>query len=168
MSEEKNQDGVSDAGGGAVDYIKRFWSKVDRSGGDESCWNWTGCSWNSFGHGCVWIGRKVMAHRLAFSLLVGDPGSACVLHRCDNPRCVNPRHLFLGTRKDNNKDRDNKRRQCTPFGTKNGNSKLDPDDVRVIRAMFDSGYCGREIKRLFNVTNQNLSLIRNRITWNHV
>lgn len=84
------------------DSVERFWSKVDKTG---DCWNWTAGTFH-FGHGKFRLnGKMVKAHRLAYELLVGDfDKSLCVLHKCDNPRCVNPEHLFLGTKGDNNSD----------------------------------------------------------------
>lgn len=110
---------------------KGFWPRVRMAG---SCWEWTGPV-NSKGYGV--ISRKVygeaLAHRYAFSLTVGDiPNGACVLHRCDNPRCVNPDHLFTGSKAENNADMMAKGRYAR--GESNGQSKLTNDLVAQIRS----------------------------------
>lgn len=81
---------------------ERFWSKVQKS---PECWIWM-ASTTSFGHGVFFInGRQDLAHRAAYTLCVGSiPGDLHVLHHCDNPRCVRPDHLFLGTHQDNMRD----------------------------------------------------------------
>jgi HNH endonuclease len=91
--------------------IDRFWSKVDRSGGAVTCWPWTG--WKRGGYGRLRVeGRKqVSAHRFVWETVHGTiPDGLGVLHRCDNPCCCNPKHLFLGTPLDNARDRDAKGR----------------------------------------------------------
>lgn len=93
-----------------------FLSRVDRSGGGDACWPWTGSRFRQgYGqfhiHGC----NPVKAHRVAYFVSAGqDPGDLCVCHRCDNPPCCNPAHLFLGTIADNNADRDSKGRTVYP------------------------------------------------------
>jgi integrase/recombinase XerD len=84
---------------------ERFWQKVDRRGGDE-CWPWLGASLTG-GYGrIVLVGRHVLAHRFSWQLHYGDvPGGSHVLHICDQPPCVNPAHLFLGTHAQNMKDK---------------------------------------------------------------
>lgn len=83
----------------------RFWPRLDQSGGPEACWPWTG-SRTRTGYGkCSVDGRHVAAHRLAWQLTNGPiPDGLHVLHRCDNPPCCNPGHLFLGTHTDNVRD----------------------------------------------------------------
>lgn len=112
------------------EVMDRFWSKVDRSG---ECWIWTAYR-DSFGYGNFKVdGVNCYAHRICYELEHGSiPEGMCVLHRCDNPSCVNPEHLFLGTHRDNVKDKISKRRHC--IGSKNGRSKMTRERVRVLRA----------------------------------
>ncbi len=86
----------------ADDLAAYFWSRVDNSG---DCWLWTGVIKDG-GYGLVFFHkRKYLAHRLSYRLVWGPfKGSLFVLHRCDNPPCVNPAHLFLGTHEDNIED----------------------------------------------------------------
>ena len=89
---------------------ERFWVKVDKSG---DCWEWIAFRLKS-GYGRFWYkGAPHQAHRVSWMLhnLSEIPKGQCVLHRCDNPPCVNPDHLFLGTDADNVRDRDQKGRQ---------------------------------------------------------
>src|SRR3990167_3209660 len=90
--------------------IDRFWSKVSKT---DSCWLWLGKP-NNDGYGKFWItelGRSVPAHHFSWEIHNSPiPDDLCVLHTCDNPPCVRPDHLFLGTRGDNNRDRSTKGR----------------------------------------------------------
>lgn len=84
---------------------ERFDQRVIRGVDPDECWSWRG-SRDLKGYGRIWDGKRVqLAHRISWVLAHGSLDSAiCVLHRCDNPPCANPRHLFLGTRQDNNED----------------------------------------------------------------
>lgn len=92
-----------------MDY-KNFWARADIQG-DDDCWNWLEYK-NNDGYGNYHIGKKIInAHRMAYTIIYGDiPNGQLVCHKCDNPSCINPKHLFLGTRKDNMQDASKKGR----------------------------------------------------------
>jgi len=105
----------SDFGREQRPLAKRFWEKV-AAGDPDECWEWQG-SRHPFGYGTINVQRRpVTAHRIAYQFAHGDvPAGLYVLHHCDNPPCVNPAHLFLGTAKDNTEDMMAKGRG-RPFG----------------------------------------------------
>jgi len=112
---------------------ERFWRHVHKT---DSCWLWVG-SKNQQGYGNISIGRVqgksrcMLAPRLAWKIANGDiPEGLHVLHSCDNPPCVNPEHLWLGTQTDNNRDMRNKGRNPRPY------AKLTESQVRDIRALY--------------------------------
>lgn len=91
----------------------RFFAKVERIP-FHTCWEWNG-KINAQGYGMLWVnGVEVRAHRVSWLLHYGDPGALVVCHRCDNPSCVNPDHLFLGTQADNVADMWRKGRASPP------------------------------------------------------
>lgn len=99
---------------------ERFWEKVEKSDG---CWTWVG-SRNDAGYGTFNVkGRPMLAHRVSWAMANGEPGAMFVCHHCDNPPCVRPDHLFLGTNADNVADMDRKGRRI------NANTKLSAHDV---------------------------------------
>lgn len=141
--------------------MKRFWDKVDKSG---ECWEWTAHTGKG-GYGRFRVnGKTVDAHRFVLELEGSDiPSSMCVCHTCDNRRCVNPDHLFLGTRADNHADMRKKNRGNT--GEKNGSVKLTEKDVKEIRR---SEAKQSEIAKAYGVSNGQISGIKNRRYWKHI
>jgi len=127
---------------------ERFWAKVDRSG---ECWLWQ-ASLSHRGYGATrHSGRTINAHRLAWIFTHGTvPEGLSVLHRCDNRRCCNPAHLFLGTPKDNTQDAIRKGRLCC--GEAINFAKLTPEKVRQMRELHRSGVNASEVGRRFAVT----------------
>jgi len=118
--------------------MEGFWVKVKKT---NDCWQWTGTK-DRDGYGRFRIPGKGLrgSHRIAWSLVNGTiPIGLCVLHKCDNPSCVNPDHLFLGTQQDNIKDMVAKGRQSKMFGLRNPKCKLTDDQVREIRIAYTEG-----------------------------
>lgn len=147
----------------------RFWRHVDKSG---DCWVWTAAR-VAGGYGTFGLDRETMAraHRVSFELANGPiPVGMAVMHRCDNPPCVRPDHLELGSWAANNADRDAKgRRVAGPsLGSANGNAKLSDDQVRSIRARRASGERTVDLAPEFGVTPTLISRIALRKAWRHL
>jgi len=122
--------------------MERFWNKVDKRGSEE-CWNWHAAK-NSAGYGNFWFdGGFKLAHRVAYRLENKEnPGGMCVCHSCDNPACVNPNHLWLGSHKENMEDMSHKSRHNAPdppnsSGENHPNSKLSNKEVKEIRRKYE-------------------------------
>jgi hypothetical protein len=148
---------------------KRFWSKAEVTDLFK-CWNWTSTK-NHTGYGQFSIGRKgkKLAHRLAWQLTCGSiPQGKCVLHRCDNPKCVNPAHLFLGSQQDNIDDMVSKGRHGDARGVNNGRSKLTEQDVLTVRSLSEQGINQLVIAAKFNVHRSAIYKIASRKTWKHI
>jgi len=153
-------------------FRKIFWAKAAPT--ENGCWRWTG-SRNKQGYGRgMRHGRYFGAHRMAWELTHGAiPPGACVLHRCDNPSCVNPAHLFLGSQRDNRLDCLSKGRDAPRvaaiLGSRNPNSRLTADDIRSIRARYAlRGTTKSEIARDFGVTDVLVGMIVRRKIWRHI
>lgn len=147
--------------------ITRFWSKVDKSG---DCWLWT-TSVSKAGYGFFWFsGRTELAHRMSWRFHFGAiPEGMMICHTCDNPSCVNPNHLFLGTAADNAKDRESKGRGANNRppnkGEANGRAKLTVKDVQEIRRLLNEGHSGRSIAKQFGVSGVMVSFIKRGLSW---
>ena len=144
---------------------ERFWSKVNKT---AYCWLWTASIRNEKGYGQFRYNHKIQsAHRVSWQFHYGPiPEGIKVLHHCDNPPCVNPTHLFLGTHQDNVNDMMSKNRNgfIPPQGEKNGQHKLTENDVRFIR---QSNLSGKELAKMFNVYYGYISRIKTRKCWKH-
>jgi hypothetical protein len=114
---------------------ERFWEKVNKRSPDE-CWEWVATKRNGYGR-MYTSGRLIGAHRVSWRINFGEfpPADVKVLHKCDNPSCVNPRHLFLGTQQDNVDDMIEKGRHRYPIGENVHTNKLTEDEVREIRKL---------------------------------
>lgn len=148
----------------------RFWKKVNKT---ENCWIWAG-AFNSFGYGVIWTGkRKTLATHASWAIAGRViPNGLCLLHNCpggDNPACVNPSHLFLGTKGDNNKDRAAKGRNRDQRGEKNEKAILTARIVLEIRARFAAGgITQRALAREYGIHFGTVSGIICRMSWRHV
>ena len=145
---------------------QRFWQQVDKKQ-NNLCWNWIGY-YNKNGYGKIKINRKMIStHRFCWKIHFGEISKdLCVLHTCDNPRCVNPNHLFLGTQQDNIKDMILKNRQYHPKGENNCKAKLTSYQVKQIRLFCNQKKLTQtQIGKMFNVNNPTISKIKNNKTW---
>lgn len=164
----------------------RLWSYVDRTGGPDACWNWFGKAVAKQGYGrlSVCAGKQVRAHRLAFELENGPiPSGLYVCHRCDNPKCCNPAHLFLGTAKQNTHDAKRKTRlkpppvmrgddhplrkneACRSRGEANGNSRYTAAQAEAVflrKGGIDS------IAKELGVGRNFVAAVRSGKAWKHV
>lgn len=159
----------------------RFWGNVDKNGPFHPlllsrCWLWTAAkAGNGYGRTSVTSAGRgrydAYAHRASWQMANGPiPSGLEVCHRCDNPPCVNPAHLFLATHQANVTDMVQKGRQRTvPLcGEINGRAKLTEADVATIRALYAEGRAYRQIAAEFAVTPENILHIAKRRTWKHV
>lgn len=147
------------------EYI--FWSRVAITADDEKCWEWQGAC-DSSGYGTKnWHGRTISTHRLAWLLMRGEiPNGFYVCHSCDNPRCVNPKHLFIGTSQDNALDRSRKGRNRKQSGEQSTCCKLTSGQVHEIRRRYSTG--GITIKQLateYGISPSQTSRIVHNETW---
>lgn len=142
----------------------QFWARVERRGDDE-CWNYVGgLSKKGYGQGWFNLDRVYRtAHRASWAIHFGPPGDLCVCHRCDNRRCVNPAHLFLGTNAENMADMAAKGRGQR--GQTHVKARLTDDTVRAIRVA--SGTTA-EIARRFGVSHGTVRAVLTGRTWKHV
>lgn len=162
--------------------FKKKWLKALRSGeykqgemekilgmidvASDGCYNWIAGT-NGDGYGYVWFAKKYWrAHRLFWVILKGDiPDNKIICHVCDNRKCVNTDHLFIGTKADNNKDRAEKDRNRDQKGTKNNMAKL---TVTEVMSILYNKTPRKTIAAKFNVCRQTVDAIKNGKRWPHV
>ena len=142
-----------------ANHAKRFWHFVDKKGEDE-CWEWIGSrrlgKRENYGRFFISKGKAIGAHRFSYEMAHSPiPEGKQVLHHCDNPPCVNPKHLWLGTQEDNMRDRSEKRRDPAFLhnyrGTRNPNSRVSEEDAEKMREMYAQGMKCKEISLHFPV-----------------
>ena len=148
--------------------MERFWNKVNKHA-ENGCWEWAAGPCGHWGYGGFTIdGRSMYAHRVSWMFEHGPiPDGLYVLHKCDNPPCVNPDHLFLGTHTDNMRDMVEKGRArggSLP-GESNGQAKLTEADVLAIRA---DKRTQQAIADEYGVSRRAIGYIKNRKTWTHI
>jgi|SRR5882724_6627745 len=146
--------------------LVRFMCRVSVPLGRDECWKWKGPRIK--GYGQFWISQSSrLAHRASWLLMVGDiPTGQCVLHRCDTPACVNPRHLFLGTQLENIADCISKGRNVR--GETQGRSKVTSSQVLKIRELRRSGVKTEAIAKEFGVSHDCVRAIVRRTRWKHL
>ena len=149
---------------------ERFWRFVDKKANNE-CWNWTGniCA----GYGRISLGAKkdgaIGSHRFSWELhnkqSISD--GMVVMHSCDNPKCVNPNHLSIGSHKDNTQDMIAKGRKVVvaPLGNENGKAIINAEIVKAIR---ESNLSNAALGRQFNVSPNCIRGVRTGRTWSHI
>jgi len=147
--------------------MNKFHSKYIQRGVDE-CWEWV-ANKDSHGYGCIKINNKTRgAHRVMYELVnqVALVHKEFVCHSCDNPACVNPAHLFIGTHTENMKDMVNKGRSYKPKGESNSNSKVTEEDVLTMREMYSTGnYTQAELCDRYPIKKSQMSNILRGDNW---
>ena len=149
-----------------------FWMHVDKSGGDDACWLWIGGKdkddYGKFNTKHNKVTTYYRAHQYAYILVNGSiPDGMCICHMCDNPPCVNIKHLFLGSNKDNNNDCVSKNRNAK--GETSGMHKLTEEQVKEIRELnLTNNYTYDQIAEKYNVSHSTINSIVNNQTWKHV
>jgi len=146
----------------------RFMAKVMPEP-NTGCWIWI-ASMNIKGYGTFGIGQRSMSstsHRVSYEMFKGDiPKGMHVLHHCDNPFCVNPDHLWLGTNLDNNKDKVKKGRAAK--GIFHPRARLNDNYVRIIREAYSMGFTKMSIAKYFKIGHTTVRSIIDGINWKHV
>ena len=155
-------------------YIYEFWNRVIKT---NNCWMWNGSRLNSKNKNNLVYGifqiykngiqKSYMAHRISWFLKNGDiPDNLMVCHKCDNPLCVNPDHLFLGTNIDNMKDMVSKRRSAS--GDKNGRRKLNEEKIKEIIKRYRTGEYSTSLGREYGVSSGTICSVAEGKTWKNI
>lgn len=143
-----------------------FWDKVE-IGPPSECWVWAyGKTTAGYGE-FTFSSMLFYTHRIMWEEIHDKiPNGMCVLHNCDNPPCINPNHLFLGTKGDNTKDMLSKDRH--PKGEDCNYAKLTVNNVKDIRQLLSKGIYQKDIANLYGVSRLTISNIRTGRTWSHI
>lgn len=176
-------------------FSERFWIKVDKNGPVPEHRKELGCCWiwkarrDKDGYGSFHVSengtqKHIRAHRFSYIANVGDiPPNLHCLHKCDNPACVRPDHLWLGTTQDNTADKMKKDRHRAATGDSNGsrthperlprgegrwNAKLSAEKVIAIRGLFSGGEKINSIASKFSVGRHAILKVVNGKTWTHI
>jgi len=146
--------------------IERFKSKYQEQ--PNGCWEWMTKSKTHDGYGVMIVdGVMRSGHRLSYELFKGlIPEGLLVCHTCDNPSCVNPSHLFLGTAQDNMTDKVNKGR--SPKGEKNASAKLTEEQIRSIKIELNDGGKVTHIAIKYGMSHGQVSKIKSGKKWGHI
>lgn len=151
-------------GGQPKPFIERFWSKIKIT---NTCWIWTGAR-HDYGYGLTnFFQYQLYTHKVSWQLTYGEiPKGKLVCHKCDNPPCVRPTHLFIGSPKDNIQDMIKKGRNR--IGEKVVQAKLSPNQVRRIRKLHGPGMGYIRLSHKFGVSASQIHHIIKRISWKHI
>lgn len=137
---------------------------------NTECWEWNkSLDYTGYARMILPDKSKVLVHRASYVEFVGKiPLNMQVCHKCDNRKCCNPNHLFLGTAKDNAHDRDSKGRTARHFGTKNPNSKLTEQEVRNIKFLVNMGISRKSLSEIYNIGVRHVGDLVNGKRWGWV
>ncbi|MFA6358933.1 MAG: HNH endonuclease signature motif containing protein [Candidatus Omnitrophota bacterium] len=157
--------------------IQRFWFHVDKNGPIitqelGNCWVWIGCKHECYGQFRI-NNERIQAHRMSWILDGFElPDGALVCHKCDNPPCVRPSHLFLGTELINTLDKINKGRYYNGnHNGEHGSNKLTEIQVLEIRKLISGAVPAKnciELGKIYGVTSNTIQKIKDRITWRYL
>lgn len=136
---------------------------------EKGCWNWKGCL-TAYGYPQANRNGKVyLLHRKFFEKSRGEiPKDKCICHTCDNRKCVNPYHMFIGTKKENTQDMLNKGRKNPALGEKSTKSKLTQEQVLEIRKLHKLDNSIKKLSDRFKVSPQSIWAIIARKNWKHL